>query len=208
MAGPPDEASRPSPEEFDISHLSADKRLGNLLKSVLTEVKLYAEDQIKHIKKLTSIGISLSVEKNISRLLEKIVDEARDLSFADAGTLYILDKEKDHLRFEILQNDTLKTRMGGTSGVPVSLPNVPLNMDGKPNYSNVSSYCALTGKTVNIPDVYVAEGFDFTGPRNYDKSTGYRSKSMLVIPLENHENEIIGVLQLLNAQDPDTLEVI
>jgi HD-GYP domain-containing protein (c-di-GMP phosphodiesterase class II) len=208
MAGPQDEANRPSTEVFDISHLSADKRLGNLLKSVLTEVKLYAEDQIKHIKKLTSIGISLSVEKNISRLLEKIVDEARDLSFADAGTLYILDKEKDHLRFEILQNDSLKTRMGGTSGVPVSLPNVPLNIDGKPNYSNVSSYCALTGKTVNIPDVYVAEGFDFTGPRNYDKSTGYRSKSMLVIPLENHENEIIGVLQLLNAQDPDTLEVI
>jgi len=66
----------------------------------------------------------------------------------------------------------------------------------------------LTGKTVNIPDVYEAEGFDFTGPRNYDASTGYRSKSMLVVALQNHENDIIGVLQLLNAQTPQTKDVI
>jgi len=102
----------------------------------------------------------------------------------------------------------MKTRMGGKSGNDSSLPRVPLYKDGKPNHSNVSSYTALTGETVNIPDVYKAEGFDFTGPRKYDESTGYRSKSMLVIPLKNHENDIIGVLQLLNAQDPETREVV
>jgi len=191
-----------------IDGLSEDKRLNKLLKSVLKEVKLYAEDQIKHIKQLTQIGLALSAEKNIGRLLEIIVDEARDLANADAGTLYIIDDDKAHLRFEILQNESMNTRMGGTSGVEITLPAVPLYIDGTPNHSNVSSYTALTGETVNIPDVYEAEGFDFTGPRKYDAATGYRSKSMLVIAMRNHENEIIGVLQLLNAQLPETSEVV
>jgi HD-GYP domain-containing protein (c-di-GMP phosphodiesterase class II) len=194
--------------KIDFDNLSPDKRLNKLLKLVIKEVTLYAEDQIKHIKQLTQIGLALSGEKDIGTLLEIIVDNARDLSRADAGTLYILDDDKQHLRFEILQNDTMKTRMGGKSGDEFSLPKVPLYVDGKPNHSNVSSYTALTGETVNIPDVYEAEGFDFTGPRKYDESTGYRSKSMLVIPMKNHENDIIGVLQLLNAQDPETGEVV
>jgi len=184
-------------EYIDLDHLSQDKRLNQLLKSVLVEVKLYAEDQIKHIKQLTTIGLALSAEKNINKLLEIILEYARDLSHADAGTLYILDDDEKHLRFEIMQNDTMKTRMGGTSGVEISLPKVPLYVNGKPNHSNVSSYTALTGETVNIPDVYEAKGFDFTGPKEYDAATGYRSKSMLVIPMKNHENKIIGVLQLV-----------
>ncbi len=122
------------------------------------------------------IGLALSIEKDINKLLEMIVDEARKLSHADAGTLYIVDNENSQLQFEILQNDTMQTRIGGTSGVPINLPAVPLYVDDRPNHSNVSSYVALTGKTVNIPDVYEAEGFDFTGPRNYDASTGYRSQ--------------------------------
>lgn len=140
--------------KVDLDNLSRDKGLNKLLKSVIIEVKHYAEDQIKHIKQLTSIGLALSAEKNISKVLEMIVDESRDLSNADGGTLYIVDDDKKHLRFEIMQNDTMKTRMGGTSGVEISLPKVPLYIDGKPNYSNVSSYTALTGKPVNIPDVY------------------------------------------------------
>ncbi|PQP34273.1 metal-dependent phosphohydrolase, partial [Desulfobacteraceae bacterium SEEP-SAG9] len=187
---------------FAIRQLSQDKRLNKLLKSVVSEVKYYAEDQIRHIQKLTEIGLALSAEKNISKLFEMVVDQARELSNADAGTLYILDTHEKHLRFEIMQNDTMNTRMGGTSGVEVTLPNVPLYIDGNPNYSNVSSYVALTSETKSIPDVYEAKGFDFTGPKNYDESTGYRSKSMLVIPMRNHENATIGVLQLLNAQDP------
>ena len=162
-----------------------------------------------HIKKLIRIGVALSVEKDINKLLEMIVDETRDLTHADAGTLYILDRDQQCLTFQIMQNDTMHTRLGGTSGMAIELPHVQLySEDGEPNHSNVSSYVALTGETVNIPDVYEAEGFDFTGPRNYDASTGYRSKSMLVMALQNHENDIIGVLQLLNAQDPDTNEVI
>jgi len=113
--------------------------------------------------------------------------------------------DKAHLNFVVLQNDTMNTRMGGTSGNAITLP--PVNLyapDGTPNHANVSSYAALTGQFVNIPDVYCADGFDFTGPRRYDAATGYRSQSMLVMPMQNHENEVIGVLQLLNAKDQRT----
>lgn len=155
------------------------------------------ESQLKH---LFEIGIALSSEKDLDRLLEMILDEARRCTYADAGTLYI--KEGEELHFKIMQNDTLNTKMGGTSGNPIALPPVALAKE------NVSAYAALTGETINIPDVYEAEEFDFTGPRRYDKETGYRSKSMLVVPMQNQENEIIGVLQLLNAVNPDTGEVI
>jgi HD-GYP domain-containing protein (c-di-GMP phosphodiesterase class II) len=189
-------------------NFSNDRRLDKLLKSVLSEVKAYAEAQIKHIKQGAKIGLALSSEKNLNRLLEMIVLEARMMSNADAGTLYITDKENRHLLFTIVQNDTMNIRMGGTSGVDIDLPSVPLYRNGKPNHSNVSSHVAISGEIVNIPDVYEAEGFDFTGPKKYDATTGYRSKSMLVIPLRNHENDIIGVLQLLNAKNPDTGEII
>ncbi len=192
----------------EINILSKDQKLNNLLTSVISEVKHYAEEQIAHIKQDAKIGLALSSEKNIDKLLEMIVADARKMTNADAGTLYIIDKENKNLCFKILQNDTLDIRMGGTSGVKIDLPNVPLFTDGKQNHSNVSSHVAITGKIVNIPDVYEAEGFDFTGPMKYDASTGYRSKSMLVIPLRNHENDIIGVLQLLNSKNPQTGEAI
>ena len=192
----------------DVEELSNDPRLDRLLKSVLTEVKRYAEDQIQHIRKLTRIGLALSIEKNIGKLLELIVDEARELSHADAGTLYILDPSTRHLRFEIFQTASMNIRMGGSSEMKAALPHVPLFDENRPNFTNVSSFVALTGNTVNIPDVYQADGFDFTGTRLYDQSTGYKSKSMLVIPMKNHENIIIGVLQLLNAVDPESGEIV
>lgn len=188
--------------------LSMDKNLNKLLKSVLKAVKSYAENQLKHIEQNIKIGLALSTEKNIDKLLEMIVLEARAMSNADAGTLYIKDKENKCLNFKIMQSDTMNVRMGGTSGVDIKLPAVPMYIDGKPNHFNVSSHVAISGEIVNIPDVYEAEGFDFTGPKKYDAKTGYRSKSMIVIPLTNHENDIIGVLQLLNAKNPETGEII
>ncbi len=161
-----------------------------------------------HFKELAQIGIALSREKDINKLLEIIVDEARSLTGADGGTLYLLDKRKMHLRFEILQNDTMKMRMGGTTGMEITLPPVPLFNTGQPNHANVSSYVALTEEIVNVPDLYEAKGFDFTGTRVYDDRTGYRSQSMLVIPMKSHEDDVIGVLQLLNARDPKSNEVI
>jgi len=111
--------------------------------------------------------------------------------------------EKGNLRFEILSNDTMNQKMGGTSGVEIPYYPVKLYLsNGEPNNSNVSAYVALTGETVNIQDAYeTKKGFDFTGTKAFDQKNNYRSKSFLTVPLKNHENEIIGAMQLINARD-------
>jgi hypothetical protein len=133
-----------------------------------------------------------------------IVDKAKDISRADAGTLYILDKHLKGLWVKVFQNDTLSIRMSGNSD-EIVLPKAPFRRPFVPLYKNgelqISSHVALTGKTLNISDCYEAEGFDFTDVRDYDQKNGYRSKSMLVTPLKNDKNEITGVLQLLNAKN-------
>ena len=114
---------------------------------------------------------------------------------------YILRKE-NQLNIRIFQNHTMGIRMGGRTGEEINMPPVELVE------SNVSAYVALKGISVNIPDVYDTDLFDFTGPKAFDQETGYHSTSMLVCPMRNHENDIIGVLQLVNALNPDTREVI
>lgn len=161
-----------------------------------------AEFQRYHLRRYAEIGMALSGEENIPRLLEMIVYEARELTNADAGTLYMVNEERSHLDFVIMQNETMGTFLGGRSGDTIHLPAVPLCMGGEENHAHVSSHVALTGEIVNIPDVYQSSDFDFSGTRDYDRATGYRSRSMLVIPMRNHENDVIGVLQLLNARDP------
>ncbi|GAB6125691.1 HD domain-containing phosphohydrolase [Humidesulfovibrio idahonensis] len=162
----------------------------------------------ERVQHLTDIGLALSGQQNRDRLLEMIVALARSITGADAGTLYIVDDSGKYLEWVVMQNDTMNVRLGGTSGNPITLPPVRLYAaDGQENHANVSSHVALAREVVNIEDVYCAEGFDFTGTRRYDEGTGYRSQSMLVIPMENHEREVIGVLQLLNAKDKTTGKV-
>ena len=186
----------------DTECVQCRKALKDLTDPIFSAVSMMFGEQMDLVEKLTEIGLALSGETRLERLLEMIVDEARVLTKADAGTLYIVNKEARKLEFSITQNDSMNVRIGGTSNMKSSLPPVPLyTSDNIPNKSHVSAYCALTGETVNIADVYEAEGFDFTGPRKYDETTGYRSKSMLVLALKNHEQDIIGVIQLLNALD-------
>ncbi len=172
------------------------------------EVRSAADDLVQRLEQLNAIGASLSAERDINRLLETILTAAKSITRADGGTLYRLTEDRT-LRFEILRTSSLKYYLGGTTGNAV--PFYPIHLigkDGKPNHSMVAAYAALTGKTVNIADAYTADGFDFTGTRNFDKKTGYRSKSFLTVPMANHDNEIIGVLQLINAQDPKTGEIV
>ncbi len=160
------------------------------------------------VRRLVQIGVALSAERDLNRLLELIVDEARKFSNAEGGTLYIMSDDESMLHFAIVQNDPLNIRMGGSGGSITWPPVRLINADGTPNYANVSAYTALSGEVVNIADVYHAEGFNFEGTRKFDVETGYRSTSMLVIPMRNHENDIIGVLQLLNCRNDSTGEVI
>ena len=187
---------------------TGNEQLDRMLNRLVSEVKTFTENQLDHIKRLTQIGTALSAEKNLDRLLEMIVEEARKFTDANGGTLYIMSDDETALHFAIVQNDSLNIRMGGTADKITWPPVLLRNADGTENYANVSAYAAISGEVVNIPDVYNAEGFNFEGTRIFDSQTGYRSRSMLVVPMRNHENDIIGVLQLLNAQDPSTKEVI
>jgi len=156
---------------------------------------------LSKLEYLNAIGIALSQERDIDKLLETILIAAKNLTHADGGTLYRLVDGK--LQFEIVRTDSLSIAMGGTSGNPVPFYPIPLhNKDGEPNTTMIAAYAALTHKTVNVADAYTEEGFDFSGTRNFDKRTGYRSTSFLTVPMKNHEGDIIGVLQLLNAKDP------
>jgi len=166
-----------------------------------------AEDLGQRLEQLNAIGASLSAERDIDRLLEAILTAAKTITRADGGTLYRVAAD-DTLRFEIVRTSSLKYYLGGTTGTPVPFYPIQLHKDGKPNHNMVAAYAALTGKTVNIADAYVADGFDFSGTRAFDSKTGYRSKSFLTVPMRNHEREIIGVLQLINAQDPQSGEIV
>lgn len=157
-------------------------------------------ENVSDIHRLIEIGISLSSERNLDALLEKIVDAAIELTNSDGCTIYI--KKGAYLHFTVSKNISQGLKVGGLSGAVSKVPPVPLS----PSF--VSSYAAITKKTVNIPDVYSSEEFDFRGPKEYDKKMDYRSFSMLVTPLLDHQNEAIGVLQLLNPVSPDTGEII
>ena len=168
------------------------------------------EDLIRRLEQLNEIGAALSQEKDIDHLLEKILLAAKTITRAAGGTLYVLEPsdEGPRLRFAIMRNESLGIAMGGTTGNPI--PFYPVHLygkDGTPNNQMVAAYAALTGKTVNIADAYTEEGFDFSGTRNFDKKTGYRSKAFLTVPMKNHEGEIIGVLQLINSKDSATNDV-
>src|ERR671922_880236 len=166
-----------------------------------------AEDLGQRLEQLNLIGASLSAERDLNQLLEGILVAAKTITRADGGTLYRVSEDKT-LRFEIVRTSSLKYYLGGTTGNPVPFYPIQLYKDGKPNQTMVAAQAALTGRTINIADAYTAEGFDFTGTRAFDAKTGYRSKSFLTVPMRNHEGETIGVLQLINAQEPKTGEIV
>lgn len=163
---------------------------------------------LKRLERLNSIGVALSAERDNSRLLEMILLGAQEITNADGGTLYTITDDK-HLKFEMMSNKTLNISLGGTTGKEIPFLPLPLYLeDGSPNLTTVAAYATLNNKTVNIENAYEAENFDFSGTRKFDQKTGYHSQSFLTIPMKNHESEVIGVLQLINAIDIDTHEII
>lgn len=163
---------------------------------------------IKQLEDLNAIGIALSAEHDHQRLLEMIVMSAKRLTNADAGTLYTVTPDKS-LQFEIVRTSSLGIAMGGTTGKHIPFPPLALYLDdGQPNQHMVAAYAVLNDCTVNIDDAYAAEGFDYSGTRQFDQATGYRSRSFLTVPMKNHEGDIIGVLQLINAQDEQTGDIV
>ncbi len=162
----------------------------------------------QRLQQLNEIGIALSSEKDTPRLLEMILLGAKRITGADGGTLYTVTPDQT-LKFEIIRTDSMKIAMGGSSGLEIPYAPIPLlDRNGKPNDHMVVAHAALHERTVSIADAYTEKGFDFSGTRAFDAQTGYRSRSFLTIPMKNHENDVIGVLQLINKLDPATNNVI
>lgn len=186
----------------------ANTQVEKYLSEAPAAVKTYIKDLEQQILNLANIGLALSKEKDMNRLLEMILLEAKRIANSDGGTLYMMTDD-GRLRFEIMMTDSLDFHMGGTSGKDIPFYPVKLYTDeGEPNKSMIAAYVGLTGETVNITDAYKAKGFDFSGTKMFDEKTNYRSKSFLTVPLKNHEDEIIGVLQLLNAQAQKSKKII
>lgn len=169
----------------------------------LCELTARSLQRQQNIDEQHDLLVELSSEPNIESLLDRILREAKQLANAEAGTLYLLrdDEDDPHLSFALLVNDKLGM---DSSKNPKYLPtqHVPLlSADGSNNMSNVASAAVHEKAAINVPDAYNSEAFDFSGTQQFDREFQYRSKSFLVIPLLNHDDEVIGVLQLINARD-------
>lgn len=144
------------------------------------------------MKEVLRAGVMLSSERDLNRLLDAVLMSVMSLANCDAGTLYLL--EDDGLHFKIMHTNSLGTHTGG-DGTDPDLPPVPLRRE------NVCAFSLLENRTIRIEDVYSSDEYDFSGPVRYDAITGYRTKSMLVVPMTNREGEKLGVIQLINALD-------
>jgi len=158
-------------------------------------------DQQEMLQKIIDMGSRLSTEPDIETLLELILELSQNLIQADGGTLYRLTPENT-LRFTMVRNHSLKIAMGGKHNPAIDtskMMDLPLTVDGQPNHKAVAAYAANTKETVVIDDAYTVEGFDFSGAKRFDEMMGYRTQSVLAIPLIDHEGKILGVLQFINA---------
>lgn len=163
------------------------------------------------VERLVDIGCALSSERNLEVLLEMIVDELRRFTRADGGTLFLASDDRQSLEWAIVQNDSMGIRRGGADDDELGEAFAPIALfDGDaPVVSNVATYAFHNAEVVNIRDVHTDEDdFDFEGPRRFDESTGYRTTSMLVVPLMHYEGGVVGVLQLINATDMETGDVV
>ena len=162
----------------------------------------------QRLEQLTHLSVELSSNHDVPSLLEHILRVAQRMTNSDGGTLYRVSEDTRHLQFNISMNESLGMYQGGISGKPIKLSELPLfNESGQPNLNTVATYAANQRCSVNIPDIYQAEGFSFNGMRQFDQQQNYRTVSLLTVPMLDHQNELIGVLQLINASDPETKEI-
>ena len=162
---------------------------------------------VDRLERLVSIGIELSSQRDLGELLNRILEAAQLLTNADGGTIYLIRQKK--LEFAIIRNKTLGIHQGGRGGATLAHDPIPMYLpDGSPNLSTVSASAALSGKTINIADAYNASMYDFSGTRRFDALNGYQSRSFLTVPMKDHEERVIGVLQLINAEAAASREII
>ena len=161
----------------------------------LPETEYQMQNELKSLQKLIHLSTELAEIKDLDMLMERILHSARDFVNCDAGSIYI--KENNHLKFSYTQNDTFQSRLEtgqkliyGTFSVPIS-------------NKSISGYAALSGEILNIPDAYhLSDSLPYGFDKSFDESANYRTMSIMTVPLKKTNQQIIGVLQLINAKDP------
>jgi HD-GYP domain-containing protein (c-di-GMP phosphodiesterase class II) len=154
----------------------------------------------RELTELTSIGVALSTERDLFTLLEMILGQARRITSSDAGSLYLTDRGDGAaapatMRFKHAQNHTLPM-------LPLQESTVPID------HASLAGYVAATGDPLVIADVYLLpDDVSYKQNRSFDEKFGYRTKSMLVLPMKTHRDEIIGVLQLINRKRDATAKL-
>ena len=148
------------------------------------------------VDKLTYLGIELNQVRDLDILMERVLECARSFVNADAGSIYIRNKDEDTLQFTYTQNDTLQERLPKGEKLIYATFTLPINKE------SISGYVATTGQLLNIPDVYQIES---TAPyhfgKQFDEESGYQTRSVITVPLETRRGDILGILQIINAQD-------
>jgi len=185
------------------SQISSQEQGAGLVNEIAStpSTMLQSSLSLNRLEHLVSIGIELSSQRNLDELLNRILEAAQLLTNADGGTIYLIHKKQ--LQFAIIRNISLGIHLGGRGGDALAHDPIPMYLpDGSPNLSTVSASAALSGKTINIVDAYSSSEFDFSGTRRFDAMNGYQSRSFLTVPMKDHEERVIGVLQLINAVDP------
>jgi PAS domain S-box-containing protein len=161
------------------------------------------ENHLQMMVTINHIGMALSAEHDTTRLLETIVLGAKSLTKADGSAIYLVT-EDHHLRLAMMHIDSLHLIRTETTEAPIPL----YDAAGEPNTGVAAAFSALHSVTINVPDIYTTDGFDFSGNRDFDQRMGYRSRSFLSIPIRNRHNDILGVLQLINTRDVRTQQII
>ncbi len=184
-------------DQVKLALKNARKYLLNKLE--VDQLKQTLQLQNQELRELNDIGIALSAERNPDTLLEMILRKSREITHADAGSLYLVENINDVAEDEnnYFANKQLRFKLAHNDSVNITFKESVMPIEKK----SIAGYVALEGEFLNIPDVYdLSANSNFGHNRSFDQSTGYRTKSMLVIPMKTHKDEIIGVLQLINRK--------
>jgi len=207
-------SSRTSPAALDsesvFAYLSANATLTEIHKTLaiafenieLVERSRSSNDALsaaeREQQQLNEIGVALSSERDINALLTLILKKAREITGADAGSLYLVDEDSSRhrrLRFMLTQNDSVE--------FPFKEFTLPLAED------SMAGYVALRGEVLNFPDAHhIPKGLPFHFNDRYDRDSGYRTKSLLTLPMRNAKGEVLGVLQLINSKRDSTVRLL
>jgi HD-GYP domain-containing protein (c-di-GMP phosphodiesterase class II) len=168
---------------------------------VIAQLKGALSRKSDELSELNKIGVALSSERDINKLLELILGKSREITAADAGSLYLVQRGKDpnstdddKLQFELAQNESLPPQQFEKKTMPL-------------DKGSLAGYVALTGEPVNVADAYaLPKDSTFQISRAFDQRSGYRTKSVLVVPMKDHQDKVVGVVQLINKKrDPETV---